>query len=81
MYEIAGAYEIAGLPKKLKPSMSRVYPERKWTKERRHHTEKRNLNRPKQKSILSGSITKRKPDIRGSGEKENAPQRKINKTD
>jgi hypothetical protein len=37
--------------------------------ERRHHTEKRKLNRLKQISILARSITKRKPDIRGSGEK------------
>jgi hypothetical protein len=27
--------------------MSRVYPERKWIKERMHHTEKRNINRLK----------------------------------
>jgi hypothetical protein len=61
--------------------MSRVYPERKWIKERKHHTEKRNITRVKQISILALSITKRKPDIRGSGENENAPQRKIHKTD
>jgi hypothetical protein len=62
--------------KELTPTMSRVYPERKWAKERRHQIEKRNLNRVKQISILALSITKRKPDIRGSGGKENAPQRK-----
>jgi hypothetical protein len=61
--------------------MSRVYPERKETKERRHHTEKRNINRLKPISISALSITKRKPDIRGSGKEENAPQRKIHKTD
>jgi hypothetical protein len=61
--------------------MSRVYPERKWTKERRHKTEKRNMNRLKQISILALSITKRKQDIRPSGKKENDPQRKIHKTD
>jgi hypothetical protein len=66
---------------KLKPNISRVYPERKSTEERRHHTEKRKLNRVKQMSILAGTITKRKPDIRASGEKENATQRKIYKTD
>jgi hypothetical protein len=68
-------------PKKLKPTMSRVYPERKWIKERRHHREKRNINRLKQISILVRSLTKRKPDIRESGEKEKAPQRQIHKTD
>jgi hypothetical protein len=61
--------------------MSRVYPERKWIKERRHDPEKRKINRLKQISILALCITERKPDIRGSGEKENAPQRKIHKTD
>jgi hypothetical protein len=61
--------------------MSRVYPERKWIKEKSHRTEMRNLNPLKQISILTLSITKRKPDIRGSGEKANAPQRKIHKTD
>jgi hypothetical protein len=50
-------------------------------KEKGHHTEKRNLNRLKQISILALSIATRKPDIRGSGEKGNAPQRKIDKTD
>jgi hypothetical protein len=60
--------------------MSRVYPERKWIRERWHHTSKRNLNRLKQISILALSITKRKPDLRGSGEKENARQRKNHKT-
>jgi hypothetical protein len=60
---------------------SRVYPERKWIKEERHHAKQRDLNRVKQISILARSIIKRKPDIRGSGEKENAPQRKIHMTD
>jgi hypothetical protein len=73
----AGTYAM----KKLTPTMSRVYPEGKWTKERMHHTEKRNLNRLKQISILAPSIAKRKPDIRGSGETEKALQRKIHKTD
>jgi hypothetical protein len=73
-------YEIAG-PKKLTPTMSPVYPERKWTKERRDDTKKRNLNRVKQISILARNIPKRNPDIRGSGEKENAPQRKVHNTD
>jgi hypothetical protein len=50
--------------------MSRVYPERKWIKERMHHTKKQKLNRLKQISILAWSITERKPDIRGSCEKE-----------
>jgi hypothetical protein len=59
----------------------RVYPERKSIKDKRHHTEKRNPNRLKQISILARSITKRKSDIRGSGELENAPQRKIHKTE
>jgi hypothetical protein len=67
--------------KKLKSTMSRVFPESKLTKERRDHTEQRNLNRLKQISMLARSITMRKPDIRGSGEKENATQRKIHKTD
>jgi hypothetical protein len=59
--------------------MSRVYPERKWTNERRHHTEKRNLNRLKQISRLTLNITKGKPDIRGSGEKENARNARFTK--
>jgi hypothetical protein len=59
--------------KKLRPTMSRVYPERKGIKAKRHHTEKRKLKQLKQISILARSIAKRKPDIRGSGEKENAP--------
>jgi hypothetical protein len=49
-------------------------------KRKRHRTEKRNLNRLEQISTLARIIAKRKPDIRGSGEKENAPQRKIHKT-
>jgi hypothetical protein len=57
--------------------MSRVYPKRKWIKERMHHRKKPSLNRVKQIPILARRIAKRKPDIRGSGEKENAPQRKI----
>jgi hypothetical protein len=61
--------------------MSRVYPERKWIKEKMHHTEKPNINRVKQIPTLTRRITKRKPDIRGSGEKENAPQHKIHHTD
>jgi hypothetical protein len=61
--------------------MSRVYPERKGMKEKGHRKKKRNLNRLKQISILARSIAKRKLDIRRSGEKENAPQRKIHKTD
>jgi hypothetical protein len=61
--------------------MSRVYPERKWIKERGYHTKKRNVNRLKEISILARSITMRNPDIRGLGEKENAPQHKIHKTD
>jgi hypothetical protein len=61
--------------------MSRGYPEGKWIKERMHYTEKPNLNQVKQTSILARSITKRKPAIHGSGEKENATQRKIHKTD
>jgi hypothetical protein len=73
-------YEIAG-PNKVKPTMSRVYPERKWIKEKRYQAWKRNINRLKQRSILSRSIAKRKLDIRGSGEQENAPERKIQKTD
>jgi hypothetical protein len=60
--------------------MSLVYPERKWIKERMHYTEEPKLNRVKQISILTGSIIKRKPDIHRSGEKENAPRLKINKT-
>jgi hypothetical protein len=67
-------YEIAG-PLKLKPTMSRVYPERKWIKAKRDDRKKRNLNRLKEISILALSLIKRKPDIRGSGEKENARQR------
>jgi hypothetical protein len=47
-HEIAGTYEIAAAKTKLKPTMSRVYPERKWIKEKRHETEKGNLNRVKQ---------------------------------
>jgi hypothetical protein len=50
-------------------------------KRKRHHREKRNINQLKQISILALRITKRKPDIPGSGEKENAPQRKIHKRD
>jgi hypothetical protein len=61
--------------------MSRVYPERKWIKERMHHTKKPNRNRVLQPLPLARSITKGKPDIRGSGEQENAPQRKIDKID
>jgi hypothetical protein len=61
--------------------MSLVYPERKRIKERKHDAEKPKLNRTKQISILSRSITKRKPDTPRSGEKENAPQQKIRKTD
>jgi hypothetical protein len=61
--------------------MSLVYPERKWIKERRHDAEKPKLNRTKQISILSQSITKGKRDTRRSGEKENALQHKIRKTD
>jgi hypothetical protein len=68
-------------PKKLTPTMSRVYPEKKWIKQKTHHTEKGNLNRLKQISILARSIAKRKPEIRESGEKENAPQRKLHNTD
>jgi hypothetical protein len=41
--------------------------------DKRRHTKKRDLNRLKQISILALSITKRKPDIRGSDEKDNAP--------
>jgi hypothetical protein len=61
--------------------MSRVYPERKWIKDKRQHTDKRKLNRLEQISILGRRIAKRKPDILGPGEKENALQRKIHKTD
>jgi hypothetical protein len=49
-----------------------VYPERKQSNERRHHREKRNLNQLKQISISAGRITKREPEIRGSGEKDSA---------
>jgi hypothetical protein len=35
-------------PKKLKPTMARVYPERKWIKEKRHQTEKGNIKLLKQ---------------------------------
>jgi hypothetical protein len=41
----------------------------------------KNRKQRKQLSALTRSATKRKPDIRGSGKKENAPQRKIHKTD
>jgi hypothetical protein len=61
--------------------MSRVYPERKWTKERMHHIERPSLNRVKQIPTLARSVTKRKPDTRGSGEKENATQHKIHNMD
>jgi hypothetical protein len=40
-YEMAAAYEIAGLLRKLASIMSRVYPERKWIKEKRLQTWKR----------------------------------------
>jgi hypothetical protein len=53
--------------------MSLVYPERKWIKDRKHDGEKPKLNRTKQISILSRSITMRKPDTRRSGEKEKSP--------
>jgi hypothetical protein len=61
--------------------MSRVYPERKWIKERMEHTEKPNINRVKQLLTEARTVTKGKPDIRGSGEKENAPQHKVDKID
>jgi hypothetical protein len=67
--------------KKPNARMSRVYPERKWRKEKRHDIEKRNLNRLKQISILARGITRRKPDIGRSVEQENAAQHKINKRD
>jgi hypothetical protein len=44
--------------------MSRAYPEGKGIKERRHYIKKPKLNRVKQISILTWSITERKPDIR-----------------
>jgi hypothetical protein len=53
--------------------MSPVYPERKWIKEKRHHTEKRNLNRLKQISILARSIAKRNPGYAGQA-KEKMPR-------
>jgi hypothetical protein len=55
--------------------------ERNWLKERMHLIEKPNLNPVKQISILARSITERKPDTRGSGEHENAPQTRIYNTD
>jgi hypothetical protein len=61
--------------------MSLVYPEREWIKERLHHTKKPNLDRVKQLFTLARSIAKGNPDIRGSGGRENAPQRKIEKID
>jgi hypothetical protein len=61
--------------------MSPVYPERKSIKERRDDKEKQKVNRVKQMSILIRVMRKRKPNIGGSGEKENATQRKIHKTD
>jgi hypothetical protein len=61
--------------------MSLVDPERKLRKERKDGTEKHKINREKQISILARSVTKRKPGIRRSGEKENAPRRKIHKRD
>jgi hypothetical protein len=36
----------------------------KWTKEGKHDTEKPDLNRVKQISILARGISERKPDIR-----------------
>jgi hypothetical protein len=48
-------YEIADSHTKLTPTMSLVYPERKWIKERMHHKEKRSLNRVKQILILAGT--------------------------
>jgi hypothetical protein len=74
MYQTAASLHLTGI-------MSRVYPERKWTKERKQDTEKPKLNRVEQISILARSITERKPDIRRSGEKEDAAQRKIYHTD
>jgi hypothetical protein len=65
----------------LRPSMWQVYPERQWIKERMHHTEKPSRNRVNQILTLTRSITTRKPDIRGSCEKENAQQRKIHNTE
>jgi hypothetical protein len=61
--------------------MSRVYPEREWIDDGRDDEEKQKINGLKQISILIRSMTKRKPDIGRSGEKENAPQRKIHKRD
>jgi hypothetical protein len=75
-----GTYEIAA-QKNVTPIMSRVYPERKWTKERKDDRARQRINGLKQISILARSMTKRKSDIRGSVEKENSPPRKVQKTD
>jgi hypothetical protein len=73
-------YEMAGPIRNLTQIMSRVYPERKWIKERSHDTEKPKLNGVTEIAILTRSITERKPDIRGLGDKENDARRKIHKT-
>jgi hypothetical protein len=80
-WKLTFTYEIAAPTTNLTQIISRVYPERKWIKERMHHTEKPKLNRVKQIRMLARSITKRKPDIRGSGEKETVRQLKIHRTD
>jgi hypothetical protein len=57
----------------LTPIMSRVYPERKWRKERGQHREKPKLNRVTQILVLPQSVTKGKLDIRESVEKRKGP--------
>jgi hypothetical protein len=75
-------YEIAA-PKKSDTDHVAGISREKMDKRREHDAGKPKLNRIKQIFILAWSITKRKPDIRRSGEKdkENAPQHKIRKTD
>jgi hypothetical protein len=68
-------------PQNLTPIVSLVYPERRWIKERIHHTQRPNLNRVTEISMLAQSVTKRKPDIRQSNEKENARRREVHKRD
>jgi hypothetical protein len=78
--EITAMHEIAAPKKSEIDDVAAISRERINIRQRAEH-EKAITEPGESKSVPASSITEKKPDNRGSGEKENAPQRRIYNTD